>query len=76
MSEDWKNDRAEAEMRRHEEEMMKKLNPKKIEITRTWTVTATASGENAQALMDDFEIGLVRLDSNVNKVDGVAVTVK
>ena len=76
MSEDWKNDRAEAEMRRHEAEMMKKLHPKKDKtITKTWTITATAVGENAEALMSDFEIGLVGLDSHVNKVDGVAVTV-
>ena len=75
MSEDWKNDRAEAEMRRHEAEMMKKLHPKKKEITKTWTITATAVGDNAEALMSDFEKGLIGMDSHVNKVDGVAVTV-
>lgn len=76
MSEDWKNDRAEAEMRKHEAEMMKKLNPKKDKtITKTWTITATAVGENAEVLMSDFEVGLIGMDSHVNKIDGVAVTV-
>jgi enoyl-[acyl-carrier-protein] reductase (NADH) len=76
MSEDWKNDRAEAEMRKHEAEMMKKLNSNREKtITKTWTITATAVGDNAEALMSDFENGLVGLDSHVNKIDGVAVTV-
>lgn len=76
MSEDWKNDRAEAEMRKHEAEMMKKLHPKKDKtITKTWTITATAVGDNAETLMSDFENGLIGMDSHVNKVDGVAVTV-
>ncbi len=75
MSEDWKNDRAEAEMRKHEADMMKKLHPKKKEIVRTWTITATAVGDNAEVLMSDFEKGLIGMDSHVNKIDGVAVTV-
>jgi len=72
---DWKNNRAEAEMRKHEAEMMKKLHPKQEKITKTWTITATAVGENAERLMSEFESGLVGMDSNVNNVDGLDVTV-
>lgn len=75
MSEDWKNDRAEAEMRKHEAEMMKKLHPKQKKITKTWTVTATAVGESAESLMSEFESGLVALDSNANKTNGIEVAV-
>ena len=75
MSEDWKNDRAEADMKRHEAEMISKLNQKKKQISKTWTITATAIGDNAETLMADFVNGLFGEDSHINKVDGVAVTV-
>jgi enoyl-[acyl-carrier-protein] reductase (NADH) len=76
MSEDWKNDRAEADMKRHEAEMIAKLNQKKKQVTKTWTITATAVGDNAETLMSDFVSGLFGEDSHINKVDGVAVTVR
>lgn len=75
MSEDWKNDRAEAEMRKHEAETMKRLNPKQEKITKTWTVTATTVGDNAESLMSEFEKTLVNLDSNVNRAESIDVTV-
>lgn len=75
MSEDWKNDRAEADMKKHEAEMIKKLNQKKKHVTKTWTITATAVGDNAESLMAGFVSGLFGEDSHINNVDGVAVTV-
>lgn len=75
MSEDWKNDRAEAEMRKHEAEMMKKLHPKQEKITKTWTITATAVGNKAEKLIQDLEKKIVSLDSNVEDIDDLVVDV-
>ena len=76
MSEDWKNDRAEAEMKKHEAEMMKKLNPKKDKtITKTWTITATATGDNAESNMKAFEKDVTGFDTGGNIVMGVNITV-
>ena len=72
----WKNQRAEAEMRKHEAEMMKNLNQEKDKsITKEWKVTVTAKGKNAKELLDKFESEIIKFDSNANKVEGIDVTV-
>jgi hypothetical protein len=75
MSEDWKNDRAEAEMRKHEAEMMKKLNPKIKIVKKEWVITASTTGDNAEELMAEFEKNMFGPDSLINTVDGVAIYV-
>jgi hypothetical protein len=71
---DWKNDRAEAAMREHEAQMMKKLNPKKDKVeTREFTLTISATGENAGKELEDFLTELKGEESILNRVDGVSV---
>jgi len=68
MSKEWKNARAEAEMRKFDKENMAKAAQKRREeeIHGKWTVDVTTSGENAKELMEkivgDFLI-LMNVDS-------------
>lgn len=54
--EDWKNDRAEAEMRKHEAEMMKKLNPKKETnyVSKSFEINIGSDRPNATELVESF----------------------
>jgi hypothetical protein len=54
MSENWKNARAEAEMREFDKENMAKAAQKRKEqeLHGKWTVEVTTNGENAKQLME------------------------
>jgi hypothetical protein len=63
MSEEWKNARAEAEMREYDKKMMAEAAQKRREqeIHGKWTIDVTTSGENARELMEKFVDELVLL---------------
>ena len=63
MSENWKNARAEAEMREFDKENMAKAAQKRKEqeLNGKWTVEVTTSGENAKQLMEKVIDEFVKL---------------
>jgi hypothetical protein len=63
MTEEWKNARAEAEMREFDKENMTKAAQKRKEqeLHGKWTIDLTTSGENARELMEKFIDELVLL---------------
>jgi len=67
---EWKNERAESEMRKHEAEMMKKLNTNNYEsetLEKSWTINVVAIGEDAEKLIEEFEVKLLELGENLKK---------
>lgn len=64
MSEDWKNDRAEASMREHEIKKMTKIaeelkSNKKIDGE--WVITLSTNGEKAKEITEEFIDALIKL---------------
>jgi 2'-5' RNA ligase len=64
MSDDWKNDRAEASMREQEAKNMAKASAEfkaKQTITGEWEITLKAHGENAKQTVKEFIDALAKL---------------
>jgi hypothetical protein len=65
MSDDWKNDRAEASMREEEAKNMAKAAAEfkaNQKVTGEWSVTITATGENAKQTINEFIQALMKLE--------------
>ena len=64
MSDDWKNDRAEASMREEEAKNMAKAAAEfkaKQKVTGEWVVSVTATGEKAKETVNEFIDALMKL---------------
>lgn len=84
MSEQWKNSRMEADIRHHENEMLKKVAEKlkNQTISGEWKISITSTGDNANETINEFITALMKLekeftgDNVTTKVDPTIKLIK